>query len=182
MKYLLFIAALFVASSANATILSLDFTSENSGSVSSSDGWLAENTDAIDFYTFELTTDTDIAFSVSALTSIGLSLYQGNLASDPSFLFSNSGDFIDFMGNTYTYLTGTSSYFPNAGDNTLTSGILSAGVYTLALGGNEGFDFGSVDYVLTSAISSTQVPEPSSFALILMMFGTMAWQYRNAKK
>ncbi|MEG3766228.1 PEP-CTERM sorting domain-containing protein [Alteromonas sp. 14N.309.X.WAT.G.H12] len=182
MKYVLFIAALFVASSANADIFTLDLTSDNSGVVSSSDGWLAENTDAIDFYTFELTTDTDIAFSVSALTSIGLSLYQGDLTSDPSFLFSNSSDFIDFMGNTYTYLTGTSSYFPNAGDNTLSSVLLSAGLYTLALGGNEGFDFGSVEYVLTSTITGTQVPEPSSYALILMMLTTMAWQFRSAKK
>ncbi|MBU2977267.1 PEP-CTERM sorting domain-containing protein [Alteromonas sp. C1M14] len=182
MKHLFFLAAMFVTVSANADIYTLDLTNDNSGSVSSSDGWLTDNTAAVDFYTFELTADTDIAFSVSAVASIGLSLYQGTLSSDPSFLFSHNNDFIDFMGNSYAYLVGTDGYVPNAGDNTLAAGLLGAGEYTLALGGNEGFDFGAIEYVLTSTVTGTEVPEPSTFALVMMMLGAMAWRYSAAKR
>ncbi len=181
MKVLLFIASLLVTQWAHAGILSLDMSAGQAGSLASDNGWLEDDTQAIDFYTFELTTDTLLDFSVSAPGSVGLSLYASQLLFDPGFLFSNSSDFIDFTGNTYHYLAGTNAFFPGAGDNTLAAGWLAAGWYTLAVGGNEGFDMGGFNYTLITTAGAMEVPEPASIALFLTLFtGLIMW--RNTVK
>lgn len=181
MKVLLFIASLLLTQGAQAGIFSLDMLAGQTGNVASDNGWLDEDTQAIDFYTFELTTETLLDFSVVAPGSVGLSLYASQLVSDPGFLFSNSSDFIDFTGNTYQYLAGTNAFYPGAGDNTLVAGWLNAGWYTLAIGGNEGFDLGGFDYTLTATAGAMEVPEPASFAIFLTLFtGLIVW--RNTVK
>lgn len=179
MKWFLVAASLVLTPLANAGLFTLNLPGDNTGTLTTNDGWNMEDTSAIDFYTFELMNDAELDFAVSAVSSIGLSLYQGEITMDPGFLFSNSGDFIDFMGNNFAYVTGTDPFFPGAGNNALNSGNLAAGWYTLALGGNEGFDFGGTEYVLTSAFSQVQVSEPATFSVIFLALAGLLWQQRR---
>lgn len=179
MKVLVLLASLLVAVQANAAILSLDVPGTATGSFSDESGWLNGDTAEIDFYTFELTADTDVSFSLETVfTSMGMSLYTGEIVMDPGFLFDNSGDFFDFAGTALTYVTGTDALLPGAGDNELAAGLLDAGWYTLAVGGNEGFSFGAFDYTLTATAVATTVSEPSTFGVVLMMLAGLAYSRR----
>lgn len=182
MKVLVLLASLLVAVQANADIMSLDMPGEATGSFSDESGWLNGDTAEIDFYTFELAADTDVSFSLDTLfTSMGMSLYAGEILLDPGFLFSNSGDFFDFAGVELTYLTGTDAFLPGAGNNELAAGLLDAGWYTLAVGGNEGFSFGAFDYTLTATAVTTTVSEPSTFGIVLMMLAGLAYSRRTQR-
>lgn len=164
----------------NAALLSL--SENNNSSLMSTSGWIDENTSAIDFYRFSLTNETTLSFLVDATASIGLSLYQGDLTMDPGFLFNHSTDFVDFTGENYVYITGTDPFYPGAGDNSLTSGLLSAGQYTLALGGNEGFDIGNVSYSLTAIpLVNTAVPQPATMSMAALMVAILVWRRKASK-
>lgn len=179
MKVLVLLASLLMAVQANAAILSLDLTGTATGSLDDESGWINGDTAAIDFYTFELTGETDLSFSLDTMfTSMGMSLYAGEIVMDPGFLFDNSGDFFDFAGTSLTYLTGTDPFTPGVGGNELMAGVLGSGFYTLAVGGNEGFSFGAFDYTLDATAASVAVPEPSTFAVVLMMLAGMSWMRR----
>ena len=179
MKVLVLLASLLVAVQANAAIMSLGVPGSASGSLNDESGWLNGDTTAIDFYTFELTADTDLSFSLDTdFTSMGMSLYSGALMMDPGFLFDNGGDFFDFAGVSLTYLTGTNPFVPGAGSNELIAGILGSGFYTLAVGGNEGFSFGPFDYALNATAVSANVPGPATFGIALMMLAGMFWTRR----
>ncbi|MBU3023443.1 PEP-CTERM sorting domain-containing protein [Aestuariibacter sp. A3R04] len=182
MKWFLVAASLVLAPMAQAGLFTLNLPGDNTGMLATNDGWNMEDTMSIDFYTFELMSDTELDFTVSAVSSIGLSLYAGEMTTDPGFLFSNSGDFIDFMGNNFAYITGTNPFFPGAGNNALNTGNLIAGWYTLAVGGNEGFDFGGTEYVLTSTYRQVQASEPATFSVILLALAGLLWQQRRMQR
>ncbi|QJR82408.1 PEP-CTERM sorting domain-containing protein [Alteromonas pelagimontana] len=178
------VASLMIGSfAANAGIMPISLPSSYTGTVASEDGWLAGDTSAIDFFVFSLDKETEISFNIDALTSFGMSLYAGELSADPSFLFSNSSDFITFTGESLTYLTGIDGFTPNAGENELDAGWLAAGVYTLALGGNEGISFASAAYTLEAIANAAQVPEPGTFILTIMGVAALIQRKkRNAYK
>ena len=179
MKVLVLLASLLVAVQANAAIMSLNIPGEATGSFSDESGWLNGDTAEIDFYTFELNADTDVSFSLDTMfTSMGMSLYAGEIMMDPGFLFDNSGDFFDFAGTSLTYVTGNDAFLPGSGDNALTAGLLDAGWYTLAVGGNEGFSFGAFNYTLTATGVATTVSEPSTFGIVLMMLAGLCYSRR----
>ncbi|WP_018984632.1 hypothetical protein [Salinimonas chungwhensis] len=179
MKVLVLLASLLVAVQANAAIMSLSVPGSASGILSSESGWLSGDTSAIDFYTFELSSDTDLSFSLNtAFTSMGMSLYAGEIMMDPGFLFNNGADFFDFAGESLTYLTGTDSFLPGAGNNELDAGIVGSGFYTLAVGGNEGFSLGAFDYTLNATAVSANVAEPSTFGIVLIMLAGLFWARR----
>lgn len=179
MKVLVLLASLLVAVQANAAIMSMNVPGTAMGSLDDESGWLNGDTAAIDFYTFALSADTDLSFSLDTdLTSMGMSLYAGEILMDPGFLFDNAGDFFDFGGASLTYLMGTDPFTPGVGGNTLMAGVLGNGLYTLAVGGNEGFSFGAFDYTLNAVAAPTAVPEPSSFAIVLMMLAGLCWTRR----
>ena len=179
MKILVLIASLLVAVQANAGIISLNVPGTATGTLDDESGWLDGNTAAIDFYTFELSADTDLSFSLDTdFTSMGMSLYAGAIQMDPGFLFDNAGDFFDFGGTSLTYLMGTDGFVPGIGGNELLAGVLGSGFYTLAVGGNEGFSFGAFDYTLNATAAQTEVPEPSSFAMALIMLAGLCWTRR----
>ncbi|MBT79614.1 MAG: hypothetical protein CL587_04400 [Alteromonadaceae bacterium] len=182
MKALVFLASMLLAVQANAAIMNLSIPGTASGSLSDESGWLNGDTSAIDFYTFELSADTELSFSLDTLlTSMGMSLYSGELATDPGFLFDNAGDFSDFWGSSLTYITGTDAFVPAAGTNDLDAGLLTSGWYTLAVGGNEGFSFGSFSYTLNADAVTTTVSEPSTFVVALMMLAGLCWTRRQGR-
>lgn len=182
MKICVLLASLLMAVQANAAILSLNIPGSVTGSLNSESGWLDEDTSAIDFYTFELTSDTDLSFFADTdFTSMGMSLYAGEIMMDPGFLFNNGGDFFDFAGESLTYLTGTDSFVPGVGSNQLNAGIIDSGFYTLAVGGNEGVSFGAFDYTLNVTAVSAAVPEPSTFGIALLMLSGLYCTRRHQR-
>ncbi|MBD3585208.1 hypothetical protein HHX48_05630 [Salinimonas sp. HHU 13199] len=182
MKIWVLLASLMMAVQANAAILSLTIPGSVTGSLSNESGWLDGDTSAIDFYTFELTSDTELSFFADTdFTSMGLSLYAGEIMMDPGFLFNNAGDFFDFAGESLTYLTGTSAFVPGVGDNALQAGVMERGQYTLAVGGNEGFSFGAFDYTLNATAVSAAVSEPSTFGIALLMLSGLYCSRRDRR-
>lgn len=158
-----------VSVNANAGIISLPINGVVNDNVTGDSAWILEDTfgDGLDFITFDVTETSEFSASIDALISFGMSLYEGTVTNDFAIPFSNSGDFTDLFGDLL-YITGSDPFVPGIGSQ-IDSIELSAGNYTLALGGNEGFfdDFTTFNYALSTQLTS--VPEPSH--LFLLFFG-----------
>ncbi|GGD77650.1 PEP-CTERM sorting domain-containing protein [Lacimicrobium alkaliphilum] len=158
-----------------ADILSFSGDGDYNGSVTGDDGWrFNQGFGEMDFWNFTVAEETSLSVNIFSDIVFGVGLYSGELQTDPGFMFSNAGDFSGLFGESMSYVAGTDPFTPFSG-NSLTNIILSAGSYTLALGGNDaGFDmFSDFSYMMNiSTQATTAVPEPAMgglFALALSL-------------
>lgn len=152
---------------ANATLMTLSDDGVYTGSVDTDNAWLEENTfsDGVDFWTFEVTSPTTLSIDIASAIDFGISVYAGEMMDEfQAIFFSNSGDFSD---GSLTYVDGTPA-IPMPGSS-LDFMLATSGFFTIAVGGDNGFGMdGPHDYTMTVAgLSSHDVPEPSSVALLL---------------
>ncbi len=133
-----------------------------SGSLDANDGWLTESAtgNGVDFWTLTGNPGETLSVSVSGDTTMGISLYRGQVDSfGDTLAFSNNGDFADLA-----YVDGSSPFYGPF--DVLETDLTQGSVYTLALGGvGDGYQTGGFDYEM----SVSQVPETS--ALFLMAGG-----------
>ncbi|MGP4845537.1 PEP-CTERM sorting domain-containing protein [Marinobacter sp. 1Y8] len=153
---------------ANATVMSLSGDGEYAASVDTDNAWLEENTfsEGVDFWTFEVTTPTTLSIDIASAIDFGISVYAGEIMDEfQAIFFSNSGDFSD---GSLTYVAGTPA-IPMPGSSLDNIMLATSGFFTIAVGGDNGFGMdGPHDYTMTVAgLSSHEVPEPASFALLL---------------
>ena len=150
-----------------ATVISMGNASGNgtySGSVTSSNAWIASNAldgDAINFWTFDALANTSLSVLVeSSGIEFGISVYRG-LVDDFELLFSgfnNAGDFGDNL-----FVAGTNPVTGAVGTSLFDVVLPDAGHYTIAVGGEQGLDYpGKFNYTMTV----NSVPEPGSLALM----------------
>lgn len=177
---LMMMVTLFTGTFASASIIALPNDGNVADSVVGDSGWLNEDTfgDALDFVTFEVTTDSLLSVTSSALINLGVSVYQGTLVNDFGIPFSNSGDFTDLFSQL-TYIAGNDPFLPGLGGS-LTDVSLVAGAYTLAIGGNEGFfdTFTDFTYNLTVALDEVPVPAPSTLLIFVLGLAGIAIRKR----
>lgn len=164
---------------ANAGIMELPADSQVTDTVDSSDAWLTEDTfssNNVDFWTFEVSEPTTLSIDIESDIAFGISVFMGQIADEfATMFFSNSSDFTD---GSLSYVGGTSPI--PGGDSALSNLFLgSAGFFTIAVGGAEGFDLpGPFGYTM-DVVTAAAVPEPSTLAL--MLAGGLALVARRAK-
>jgi len=170
MKVIMRIAILFVVVAPGASFAS--FISGNIGSsgnysgvVNSSNAWIDSNAldgAAVNFWTF--TGQAGDVFSVvvnSTAIEFGASLYSG-LAEQSELLFSgfnNAGDFADNI-----FIAGTNPVTGAIGTSLLNILLPTSGIYTLAVGGEQGLDFGG-QFGYDMDVKIAAVPEPAAMLL-----------------
>ncbi|WP_077529671.1 hypothetical protein [Vreelandella utahensis] len=159
------LATLAVSASVHAMPVTGDVTGGGtfSGDVDANDAWLTESAtgNGVDFWTLTGSPGETLSVSVSGDTTMGVSLYRGEVASfSDALAFSNNGDFADLA-----YVDGNNPFYGPF--EFLKTDLADGAVYTLALGGvGDGFQTGgSFSYEM----SVSQVPETS--ALFLMAGG-----------
>ncbi|WP_416306183.1 hypothetical protein [Neptunicella sp. SCSIO 80796] len=176
MKTLIKLAALTLlltlSSQSQADLMTLSGDGDYNGSVLSDNGWASNNSGAgeVDFWTFSLAQDIKMSVLVTSDIVFGVSLYAGEILTDPEYNFSNYASFDGLFGETLDYVAGSDPFTPLSG-NSLSDIMLTAGTYTLALGGNDlGFDmFGEYQYLLNiSSQAVADVPEPEMALLMLV--------------
>ncbi|WP_340679064.1 PEP-CTERM sorting domain-containing protein [Paraglaciecola sp.] len=183
-KMALLSALLFISSYSQASLLSLSGDGNYAGSVISDNGWTANmGSGEVDFWTFSLTQDVTLSIDVVADIVFGISLYSGTLLTDPAFNFSNFAGFDGLWGEELNYVAGTDPFTPLSGDS-LSNINLSAGDYTLALGGNDfGFNsFSQFSYLMNiSSQVIAPVSEPQAGFLLLALAGLFGLRKRKLK-
>ncbi|MBU3002548.1 PEP-CTERM sorting domain-containing protein [Paraglaciecola arctica] len=187
MKYLFrticAVAMLGAASVSQASIIDLPVNGNVAGSVTGDSAWLLENTygDGLDYILFEVTEASLVDIVLNASIDFGLSLYSGTVGNEYGITFNNSGDFSDFFTDL-TYITGSDPFVPGAPDF-LTGISLTAGFYTLALGGSEGLmdTFNEYDYELSVDINA-QVSPVSEPSIVLLMLFSMTGMFAVRRK
>jgi len=159
------LATLAVSASVHAARITGDVTGGGTftGNVDANDGWLTESAtgNGVDFWTLTGSPGETLNVSVSGDTTMGISLYRGEVDSfSDALAFSNNGDFADLA-----YVDGNNPFYGPF--EFLETDLTDGSVYTLALGGvGDGFQSGgSFNYEM----SVSQVPETS--ALFLMAGG-----------
>tara|TARA_R110002153_G_scaffold31908_1_gene96872 strand:- start:136 stop:696 length:561 start_codon:yes stop_codon:yes gene_type:complete len=168
---LLMACTLCFSSLSLATIIALPVDGTVSDSVVGDSGWTNEDTfgDALDFISFDVSADSLLSVTSSSLINLGLSVYQGTIVNDFGIPFANGGDFTDLFSDL-RYVTGNNPFVPGIGGS-LTNVLLTAGSYTLAVGGNEGFFDTFTDYAYRVNVSLDEVPVPAPSTLVIMMLG-----------
>lgn len=168
---LLMTVALCTSTLASASIIALPNDGNVSDSLTGDSGWLNEDTfgDALDFVTFEVSTDSLLSVTSSALINLGLSVYQGSVVNDFAIPFSNGGDFTDLFGDL-NFIAGNNPFVPGLGGS-LTDIALTAGSYTLAVGGNEGFFDTFTDYAYNLRVTLDEVPVSAPSSLLVLLLG-----------
>jgi hypothetical protein len=147
-----------------------------SGSVNSSNAWITSNAldgDAVNFWTFSAPANTLLSLVVNSTNlEFGVSVYSG-VVDHLELLFAgfnNSGDF----GNN-TFIAGTNPVTGAVGTSLFNVLLPQTGTYTIAVGGEAGFDFpGNFGYTLR-----VSVPEPTSVALVGIALLGMAFSIRR---
>jgi hypothetical protein len=166
--------AVLLSANVQAAIIPVSLNTVDDSVVGDS-GWLNEDTfgDALDFFVLDLSQATDLSIQVNSAIAFGISVYQGEIVNDFGINFDNDGDFFDFASDLL-FVDGTSSLLPGFGNPEFVT-TLSAGIYTIAVGGSEGFFDLSTRYdyniAFSGDIDDVQVSAPSmlfSFALFLM--------------
>lgn len=166
---------------AQAGVMTLPADGQYVDSVQSSNAWVTENTfteDNVDFWTFEITQPTTLSVDILADISFGISVYMGKIADEfATMFFSNSGDFTD---GSLTYVGGTPA-IPGVGGSLSGLFLDTPGMFTLAVGGAEGFDLPGGPFGYTLNVVTATVPEPSSLALMLASGLALFARRRSAK-
>jgi len=160
-----------LSSHADAAIIQPNGTGQYQSEVISDNGWTNNfGAGEVDFWILHLTEESKISVAVLSDIVFGFSLYRGEMLLDPGMLFSNYSDFFGFAGESLTYLTGTDPFTPLSGGS-LVDFILSAGSYTLAVGGNDfGFDStGRYQYTLDLLSQPTKVVSSPATATMLLL-------------
>jgi len=147
-----------------------------SGSVNSSNAWIASNAldgDAVNFWTFSGAANTLLSIVVDSTDiEFGVSVYSG-LVDDLELLFdgfNNAGNF----GNNI-FVAGTNPLTGAIGTSLLNILLPSTGVYTIAVGGEQGLDY-SGNFGYTMKVS---VPEPASLMLFAVALLGMTFAIRR---
>ncbi|WP_156413645.1 hypothetical protein [Lacimicrobium alkaliphilum] len=164
-----------------ADILSFAGDGDYNGSVTGDDGWRFNmGSGEMDFWNFTLDQETSLSVNIVSDIVFGLGLYSGELQTDPGFMFSNTGDFSGLFGESMSYIAGTDPFTPFSG-NSLSNIMLSAGSYTLALGGNDaGFDmFSDFDYSMNISTQAAAVPEPALGGLFALTLSILLIQRKR---
>ncbi len=177
---LLMACTLCFSSLSLASIIALPADGNVSDSVVGDSGWTNEDTfgDALDFVTFDVSTDSLFSVNSSALINLGLSVYQGTVVNDFGIPFANGSDFSDLFSNL-SYVAGNNPFVPGIG-GALTDILLTAGSYTLAVGGNEGFfdTFTDYAYDLSVALDEVPVSAPSTLLIFVLSLAGIAIRKR----
>lgn len=159
------LATLAVSASVHAMPVTGDVTGGGtfSGNVDANDGWLTESAtgNGVDFWTLTGSPGETLSVSVSGDTTMGISLYRGEVDSfSDALAFSNNGDFADLA-----YVDGNDPFYGPF--DVLETDLTDGSIYTLALGGvGDGYQTGGN---FSYDMSVSQVPESS--ALFLMAGG-----------
>jgi len=166
------LSILVLPSASFASFISGNIASGNySGVVNSSNAWITSSAldgDAVNFWTFSGQSGDILSVVVnSTAIEFGASLYSG-LAEQNELLFSgfnNSGDFADNI-----FIAGTNPVTGAIGTSLLNILLPANGLYTLAVGGEQGLDFGG-RFVYDMDVKIVAVPEPA--ALLLFASGLL---------
>ena len=154
-----------------------------SGVVNSSNAWIASNAldgDAVNFWTFSGQAGDVVSIVVNSTNiEFGASLYAG-LAEQSELLFSgfnNSGDFADNV-----YIAGTNPVTGAIGTSLLNILLPSSGLYTLAVGGEQGLDFSGL-FAYDMDVKIAGVPEPETLLLFASgLLGLGLFQRRRSQQ
>lgn len=163
------VAALAFCASAQASPITGDVTGGGTvgGSVDNNDGWITEAAtgNGVDFWTLTGQPGDSLSIEVTGDTTMGLSLYQGEVGSfSDELAFSNAGDFADLA-----YVEGNNPFYGPFGF--LDTNLSESAVFTIAVGGvGDGYETGSFDYEM----SVSQVPETSALFLMAGSLGLLA--------
>jgi hypothetical protein len=169
--------AILTTANVQAAIIPVSIGSAVDETVIGDSGWLNEDTfgDALDFFVLDLVQITDLSIQITSDIAFGISIYQGEIVNDSAIIFDNDGDFFDFSTDLL-FVDGSSALLPGFGNPEFLT-TLAAGVYTVAVGGSEGFFdlFTSYSYniAFSDVSESAKVNAPSwlfSFALMVMAF------------
>ena len=163
---------LILPMSAQALLISGDITGGGSfsGAVTSSDAWVLSNPlngEEVNFWTlFGNAGDKVSMFVNSGDIEFGMSLYFGEIDDFELLVpgFNNVGDFADNM-----FVAGTPG-FATIGTELLNIILPSTGLYTLGIGGEEFFNFGSHFAYDLGVHHISSVPAPAT-AIWLLVFG-----------
>jgi len=136
------------------------------GIVTSSNAWITSSAidgDMVNFWTFDANAGDSLSlFVTSPAIEFGLSLYQG-IVDQTELLFSgfnNAGDFGDNL-----FLAGTNPVTGAIGTSLLDILFPITGVYTIAVGGEQGLSYdGQFAYNLRADF--TRVPEPATLGVM----------------
>jgi hypothetical protein len=172
MKALISIAAALAAAtfahSANATLISGDATRSGSyaGVVTSSNAWITSSAldgEMVNFWTIDANAGDSLSLLVSSSAiEFGLSLYRG-IVEETELLFAgfnNAGDFGDNV-----FIAGTNPVTGALGTALLDIFLAEGGLYTLAVGGEQGLSFDGL-FAYDMEVARVRVPEPGTLGLL----------------
>jgi hypothetical protein len=147
-----------------------------SGTVTSSNAWITSNAldgDAVNFWTFSATANALLSIVVESTDiEFGLSVYSG-LVDDMELLFAGFDNAANFGDNQF--VAGTNPVTGAIGTSLLNVLLPFTGFYTIAVGGEMGFDFpGSFDYTMR-----VNVPEPETLGLVAIALLGMTFALRR---
>jgi hypothetical protein len=181
MKAIIAIAATLAAATfgqvANSTPISGDVTGGGnfSGAVTSSNAWITSSAidgDMVNFWTFTGNAGDSLSlFVTSPVIEFGASLYQGIVEQTELLFagFNNAGDFGDNW-----FVAGTNPVTGALGTSLLDILLPASGVYTIAIGGEQGLSFDGL-FAYDMKVDVTRVPEPATMWLmgagLLALFG-----------
>jgi hypothetical protein len=191
MKALISIAAVLAAATfahdANATLISGNVNAGGNfaGVVTSSNAWITSSAidgEMVNFWTFDAHAGDSLSlFVTSPAIEFGLSLYQGVVEQTELLFagFNNAGDFGDNL-----FIAGTNPVTGAVGTS-LANILLEAGVYTIAVGGEQGFGFDGL-FAYDMRVDLVRVPEPGTLGLLglgmLALFGMRQYMQRHMKR
>jgi len=184
MKALISIAALLAAATfahnANATLISGNVNAGGSfaGVVTSSNAWITASAidgESVNFWTFDARAGDSLSlFVTSSALEFGLSLYQGVVEQTELLFagFNNAGDFGDNL-----FIAGTNPVTGALG-TALADILLETGVYTIAVGGEQGFAFDGL-FAYDMQVDFVRVPEPGTLGLMAIGMLALAGMLRS---
>lgn len=168
-KFSIVTVAMLMSELASAQVITGDVTGggEFDGTVTSSNAWITSSTldgEAVNFWTFTANAGDTLSVTItSSAIEFGVSVYQGLVEQMELLIpgFDNQGDFGD-----NTYIAGTNPMTGAVGTYLVDITLPTSGIYTLAIGGEQGFSYDGV-FAYDLDVDIAPVPLPAAGWLLL---------------
>ena len=151
--------------------------------VSRADGWSTDFSadNGVDFFTLDVTQTSNVFVNVtSSAIDFGISVYTGIVDDPLGFFFDNDGDINNlFSGEVNSFVGGNDPFFGPL--NALSLPGLTAGTYTVAIGGAD-FDLFGAPFAYEASIETVAVPEPSGVLLMLLGLLSLSLMQRRRQR